>query len=230
MLIEIPEWVPPLVALRISFYCDERWPEQQYAILRRLATDSRMRGVWKTLSSKDRESGLYQYPGNPDGSRPTADDGWSRALLEDFPQQEAMSQLFYGAFDTMKSQRAVTKREENQKYRDSLLYHSRQAQEMADELRENGTLGDADDIAALERVALRFKADASQIRGDDDPLTVQRHREHSSVVIGAHRDCIVHLERLFGRKARGLAATLVNVGLDLKGREELNRSISRNIV
>src|SRR5664279_735416 len=122
----LPDWVPPAVAKqarRIEARC---LPADQQAILQRLATDARMRNVWRELSRRKRPSGDFFTPSNPRLDKPT--------LTLDEAQAEALGELFHFSFCAARDGVPLSKPNETADAKAKLLQNARMLREIADDL------------------------------------------------------------------------------------------------
>jgi hypothetical protein len=61
----LADWLPPKVAHRARKIEITAYSAEQHAILARLATDTRMRSVWRELTRRDRKTHAFFHPAKP---------------------------------------------------------------------------------------------------------------------------------------------------------------------
>src|SRR5664279_770696 len=122
----LPDWLPPAVVMQVRRLEARCLPADQQTILQRLATDARMRNVWRELSRRKRPSGDFFTPANPRLDKPT--------LSLDEAQAEALGELFHFAFCAARDGVPVSKPNEMADAKAQLLQNARMLREIADDL------------------------------------------------------------------------------------------------
>ncbi|MCX7314451.1 MAG: hypothetical protein NTV56_22760 [Alphaproteobacteria bacterium] len=215
--ITLPDWLPPAVAKQARRIEAQSLSTDQRAILLRLATDPRMRGVWNELTRRDRRGGGYFHPAKRPIGMP--------ALTREEAQAEALGELFHFAFCAARDRLEVSKPEDGAHLKAKLLENARVLQEIADDMAAINLAYPlaAADAAALRRVAGWHEDGAALLRTPSDPLTIHNDRG-GRVVRGVQIIIAVWLRDAFGRPLHGTAATLAAVALDQKTSERVTRS------
>jgi hypothetical protein len=156
--ITLPEWLPPAVAKQVRRTEVRDMPTEQRAILLRLTTDTRMRGVWSELTRRKRPGGGFLHPAKRPPHKP--------ALTQEEAQAEALGYLFHLAFRAACDEIPVSKPDEIAAEKAKLIQKACMLREIADDLAVTNPvnlLADADvlrrsllaaaDVDALHRVA-----------------------------------------------------------------------------
>jgi hypothetical protein len=98
----LPDWVPPAVKdTATRFTAHYLNSEIELAILRRLATDPRMKQVWTELTRRDRKTGQFFHPVTRSGSLDNR--------TQEQTQSDEMGRLFHFAFCAARDRVTVTK-------------------------------------------------------------------------------------------------------------------------
>jgi hypothetical protein len=101
--LDLPPWVPVIVqaAARQEYAEAVRFSKEQahVAAIKRLATDQRMRDVWRELMKKSGRGGGYAYPANERAVfgpviEPVIEHGWDGIPKDRRLQQQAEAQIF----------------------------------------------------------------------------------------------------------------------------------------
>jgi len=155
--ITLPDWMPSAAgvwARRIEAEClstDHR------AILLRLATDPRMRGVWNELGKRNRSGDGFFHPAKCNTPL-MQDEALTKTLgklIQDEAQARAMGELFLFAFCAARNKVSVSKPSDAEPLRNLCEQRARILREVADDL---DAINSADprvfaDAATLRRVA-----------------------------------------------------------------------------
>jgi hypothetical protein len=215
--LSLPGWLPPAVVKQVRRIEARRLPAEQRAILQRLATDARMRGVWTELSRRKRPGGGFINPAKLPVDRP--------ASTQDEAQAEALGELFHFAFCAARDRVQVSKPKEVAEGRTKLLQYAGMLREIADDLTSTNSTDPlaAADAEALRRVAGWQEAGAAALRPPSDPLTIQNDRG-DRVVRGVQIVIAAQLRATFGKALDRTAATLAGVGLGKRTSERITRS------
>ena len=213
----LPDWLPPAVAMQVRRIEARCLPADQQAILQRLATDARMRNVWRELSRRKRPSGDFFTPANPRLDKPT--------LTLDEAQAEALGELFHFAFCAARDGVPVSKPNETEDAKAKLLQNARMLREIADDLTATNSADPlaAVDADALRRVAVWQEVGTAALRPPSDPLMIQNERD-DRVVGGVQILVGAQLRDTFGKPLDGTAATLAGVALGKRTSERATRS------
>ena len=226
-LIALPNWLPPSVEKQARRIEGQDLSTEQRAILLRLATDDRMRKVWKELSKRKRPDGGFVYAAKSRQKVP------SRKQNE--AQNEALAELFHFAFCAARDRISVSKAVEVEREKEALLQKAKILRELAkfvevtafskehvipDPLSHQLTIFDA---GALLRVAHFLEHVAAAMRPPSDPLMVQYHRG-DPVVKGVQIEIAAQMQKTFGRVLHGTAATIASVALAKETTEKVTRT------
>lgn len=217
--VRLPAWMPIDVAWIVTRLAAQPLPSDQADTLIRLATDPRMRNVWKELTRRDRSSGGYVHPARPPAHSPVRG--------PDQAQATALAETLHFAFAAVRDQVRVTKAEEIGMKRSELLREAAGLRALARELRSSVYFYDAQqraDADGLCRVAQWREEQAAAARPPHDPMVVQNHRG-DPVVRGVQVMIAAFLLDRFGDRLDGTAATLAAVGLGLN---RLSERVSRS--
>jgi hypothetical protein len=224
--IRLPVWLPPAVARQTRLIEARCSLAEHRAILRRLATDARMRGVWGELTRRKRKEGGFFHPAKPRLDKPVFKRRLNKpALTQEEVQAEALGELFHFAFQAACDRVPVSKPEDGAGLKAKLLENARILREIADDMAAITSaypLAVAD-AAALRRVAGWHETGAAVLRPPSDPLTIQYDRG-DRVVRGVQIVIAAHLRETFGKPLDGTAATLVSVAFDQPTSERVTRS------
>jgi hypothetical protein len=188
--IMLPEWLPPAAAVQARAIEARGLPAEQWAILRRLATDVRMRSVWTELTRRKRPSGSYLYPAKQPPYGP--------AVTQEEAQAWALGYLFFCVFHAASDRMEVSKVDEVAPLKAKFLERARVLRESADDLippKSNPFLAAyvAANAGALRQVAGWFEDAAStRLRQPGDPLIIQNDRG-DRVVRGVQILCCSYL-------------------------------------
>jgi hypothetical protein len=213
----LPDWLPPAVAKQARRIKARCLSADQQAILQRLATDARMRTVWRELSRRKRPGGDFFTPANRPLDKPT--------FTQDEAQAEALGELFHFAFCAARDRVPVSKPTETADTKAKLLQNARMLREIADDLTATNSANPlaAADADALRRVAVWQEIGAAAVRPPSDPLTIQNDRD-DRVVRGVQILVGAQLRETFGKPLDGTAATLAGVALGKRTSERVTRS------
>jgi hypothetical protein len=214
--IDLPEWLatwPPIIAAVRKIETMPDYPGHT-DILRRLATDLRMKDVWAELSNRDRKTGAYIHPA-------AVQDG-SPHKTPDEAHAHALGVTLFQAFLSTVDKRAAGKLEPVIQARQRLLSEAEMLRGLADELRRSVAAAPAyilakqsldqekSDVDALLRVAVWRENLAAEMRGSDDPLTIH-HDRGDPLVRGVATDMASLFAWIFGNHLYGLAAKIAGV-------------------
>ncbi len=213
--ITLPSWLPPAVAKQVRRIEARDCPAEQRAILLRLATDTRLRGVWSELTRCKRPGGGFFHPAKPRLDK--------LALTQDEVQAEALGELFHFVFCAARDRVEVSKPEDVAPLKAKLHERARVLREIADDMAPM-----ADPLAAADAVVLRRVADWQEdcvalLRPPSDPMTIHNDRG-DRVVRGGPIIIAVWLRETFGKQLDRTAATLAAVALGQKTSERATRS------
>ena len=213
--ITLPDWLPSEVARQARSIEARCSSAEQHAILLRLATNTRMKTVWKELSRRNRSGGGFFHPAKWRLVKPEQ--------TQDDIQADALGELFRFAFQAACDRVAVSKPEDGALLKANLHERARVLREIADDMAPM-----ADPLAAVCALVLRRVADWQEdcvalLRPPSDPLTIQNDRG-DRVVRGVQIIIAVWLRETFGKPLDGMAATLAAVALGQKTSERATRS------
>jgi hypothetical protein len=216
-LIALPKWLPPSVEKQVREIEQRSLTAEQCAILRRLATDGRMRRVWTQFLRIDRKSGLLESPAKPldDFTAPTQDE----------IQAEAIGEIFHFVFCAARDQKKTIKAGVLAGEKANFLQYAQLLMEVAEYLVVHNPDDQQaiNDAAALFRVAGWLKASAAALLTPSDPLSIKNNRGNP-VVRGVQIVIAAQLLKVFGKRFDRTAATLTSVALDKKTSERVTRS------
>jgi hypothetical protein len=200
---------------------------EQLLILKRMASDVRMKNVWGVLLSRSRKTGAFAYPAQRRDDTPSH--------LGDDLQFSAIREIFHFVFTAARDKMKVSKVEEVFQNRELLLENIARLRSLADDLdlaaaRDLFGVADphskalaAQDVAALRNVARWLEHLTSAMRGPGDPMLVKKVRG-DPVARGVQILTATKLEKLFGKRLDGTAATLASVALGVKASARASRS------
>jgi hypothetical protein len=215
----LPDWVPPAVKdTATRFTAHYLNSEIELAILRRLATDPRMKQVWTELTRRDRKTGQFFHPVTRSGSLDNR--------TQEQTQSDEMGRLFHFAFCAARDRVTVTKPSDIEPLRDLCEQRARVLRETADDLE---AINSSDprvsaDAATLRRVAAWQDQAIEAMRPLTDPTTVKYHRG-DPVARGVQIMIAAYLKDVFGQRLDGVAAILAAVAL---GQEKTSPRVSRS--
>jgi hypothetical protein len=222
--ITLPDWLPPAAA-RVA-----RWIEalnllaEERAILLRLATDIRMRGVWRELTRRKRKEGGFFHPAKLRSDKQVLKRRIANsALTQDEVQAEAIGELFHFVFSAAKDRIEVSKPEDSAPLKAKLRERAKVLREIADDMAPMAHPQAAADAIVLRRVADLQEAAVAVLRPPTDPLTIQNDRG-GRVVRAVQIVIAAWLRETFGKPLDGTAATLAAVALDQETSERVTRS------
>jgi hypothetical protein len=233
--IRVPDWTPPAVAKHVRRLEKLALPDDQWEVVRRLATDNRMQTVWKSLLRQRQSGDGYYYAAT---QRAYMDKTWTQEQAQAY----ALRMVFQFAFEAARDQTTVTKPEEMRAKEQSLVDRIRTLREIADELAPQhpvtSTLGTDvtaayyittgssvnPDVFALDRVADWLEHRLSELRQPNDPLSVANSRG-DPITRGVQIRCALNNIKFFGARLDGTAATLAAVAL---GKDEPSPRASRS--
>jgi hypothetical protein len=162
--------LPPSVKKQVREIEQRNLTAEQCAILRRLATDGRMRRVWTQFLRIDRKSGLLESPAKPlhNFTAPTQDE----------IQAEAIGEIFHFGFCAARDQIKMIKAEVVAGEKANFLQYAQLLVEVAEYLavhnpNDRQAISDA---AALFRTAGWLKASAAALLPANDPRSVKKDR------------------------------------------------------
>jgi hypothetical protein len=214
----LPDWMPPAVQSVARWMLPCLSNQHELAILRRLAIDPRMEGVWRELTRRDRNTGEFLHTVRR--SDPLLN------CTHDQVHQDAMARTFHLAFCAAKDRMAVTKPSDAAPLRDLCEQRARVLRDVADDL---DAINSADPHVSAAAATLRQVADWQDdgikiLRSPTDPMMVKNHRG-DPVARGVQIIIAAHFEELFGEHLNGTAATLAAVAL---GHNRTSPRISRS--
>ena len=203
----MPAWTPSEVAAAIQWIGQDRgpWAHEHAAILERLATDTRMRIVWKQLGSRKHNGGRFLHPAQPPAHAPcrTADEAQAVAM------GELLHLTFCAAADRVSAAKASQVRKERRKLQAEVSTLRRVA--------KHSTTSAADRDAMLRVADRREDATVAELRADGDPLVIRNVRG-DAVERGVQIIVSAFLIERFGARLDRTAATLTAVALGLRKR------------
>lgn len=176
----LPKWLPPSVEKEVRQIEGRNLPAEQCAIVRRLATDERMRRVWTELLRRSRSNSQFVNAAKRSREMPS--------LTQDEVQAKALREIFHFAFCASRDKLMVSKPEDVAREKDKLIEKALILRELAEMVEVSSftierAIPDAvsrqlaiADAAALVRVANRLEHVAAAMRPPSDPLMVQHHR------------------------------------------------------
>jgi hypothetical protein len=219
--ITLPDWLPTSVARQARLIEARCLSAKQRAILRRLATDPRMRGVWGQLTCRERQGGGFLHPAQFKVVRCLE----KSVFTKDQIQQEALSELLDCVFTAANDEVQVSKPGDGAYLKAKLLEKARMLREIADDMTAINSAYPlaAADAAALRRVAGWHEDGAARLRPPSDPLTI-RHDRGDRVVRGVQIIIAAWLRENFRKSLDGTAATLASVALGKKASPRVTRS------
>jgi hypothetical protein len=222
----LPSWLPPSVEKQVRQIEDRNLPDEHRAILHRLATDDRMRFVWREFLRKQ-DSGQFKYPASQ------FQELHSQSLTGDEAQAKALAATLYFAFCAARDRMPVAKLDSLIEAKAKLVARAELLLDIADDLTASlaQPLASADavthglaDAAALHRVAAWLLSNAKQhIRDSSDPLTIRNERGDRAVR-GVPIAIAAWLNETFGSRLDGTAATMGSVALGQQTSERATRS------
>jgi hypothetical protein len=204
LLIRLPGWTPPGVAREIGIIAAMPLADEAAAILIRLVWDSSMVRVWGELGRQRRGTNEYLHPARPPTHRPPR----SPYLA----QQAALAETLHFAFRSVIDGRRATTMGEIAHMQAKLLAQAALLRDLAAQTPPNGEVADILEAGALLRRASRLEAEAAEMRGADDPLTVVRHTADPHAR-GVQIDISSFFLERFGDRLDRTAATLTAVAL-----------------
>ena len=222
----LPKWLPPSVEKEIRQIEERNLPVEQFSIVRRLATDGRMRKVWNELLRRNRTNGNYVN---------AAKRSREPSLAQDEVQAKALREIFHFAFCAARDKRSVSKFEDVAREKDKLIQKALILRELAEMVEVSSFTSERAipdsvsrqlaiaDAAALLRVASWLEHVAAAFRQPDDPLMVMYHRG-DPVVRGVQIEIAAQMQQTFGKVLHGTAATITSVALAKETTEKVTRT------
>lgn len=196
--IRLPAWTPEAVVNAIKWIASRPLQPDHADVLTRLATDPRMRGVWRELArSNEDDSGFFHAARPPARARP-------RSVVD--AQADALGETFHFVWCVASERKAVSKPGQVEAERERLLHRASVIREAA------GHPAQAAEADALRRAADRYEAAAAKLRGADDPMMIKNNRG-DPVVRGVQVLITAFLLERFGSRLDGTAAILAGVAL-----------------
>jgi hypothetical protein len=216
----LPDWLPPSVADRARKIEITAHTDEQLAILARMATDGRMRSVWRELTRRERKTGAFFHPAK---ARPDLN-----FTSPDQIQAQALDELFFFVFSAARDRMSTSTPDQVEAVRRGTMVRVKILRECASFLRQKcvdqpQAIADAE---AVDRVANWFQGLATGVRSSSDPLTVRRERG-DPIVRGVSAIIGVWLSERFGKRLDGIAAKLASVALGKPAKARAVRSALR---
>jgi hypothetical protein len=203
--VEIPEWVPPCIKRYArEYYADFRQPPEFNAILVRLTTDPRMRGVWGHLTRRQRLDGRFFQP-----TRMKC--GWTSD--PDKVQAFALLQLFLGVLELAVRRPRVLLRREVEEVKKKYRALASEAWATANMLAYLEEIGEADFGQAKvlsEAGGVYYRLSCKDLPGDIVVERDRHNRETRAVATGIAGTCVM----LFDEALYKVTAALTAVALD----------------
>jgi hypothetical protein len=191
--LSLPDWTPETVRGTIREIEQTKLTPELRMTLGRMALDPRMQTVWGELLKRDRPSGQFKYP----------------ALLPESPyltsidavQFAALGETFRFVFSAARKKVPVSKPNEGEQSKESLIQHAQSLRRVANDLRlalSKGQLGIASremkeqagkDLPVLLRVASWLERLAFAHRRPDSLLMVKNDRDDPRCARGTNLNC-----------------------------------------
>jgi hypothetical protein len=209
---DFPDWVPASVVETAMIIGPAANPEAQ-KVIRRLATDPRMKEVWRLLQKRRRSDRAYEYPAR----RPDF------APLRDYAQNRAMASLFMAAAGLPFSVRPAITRAQLEEIRWPLLELAARWREDLDRLRSVGGFGQNVErpiIDAITELQHRAELIAQPYRQAVVERDTGDARQRSYLVA-----LTAETEKLFGSPLYGTVATIATVALAQKVSAKVVRNV-----
>jgi hypothetical protein len=217
-----PDIVRPLLQ---AIYTDPAFSGARHDVLNRLLTDPRMARVYRELLRFDRETRSYYHAArNPKPDQSSKD-----------AQLEAIRDLLELAVAAATDRIAVTTFEEVVEEKQFRLDQARWLRELARDMKRPAVLGALavegsssiaealEDLQTLNRVADRLERFTAVMRSPNDLLVVDKHRG-DPIVRGVHILISKRIDKLFGKRLDGTAATLTGAALGAETSPRASRS------
>lgn len=220
------DWTPEIVRpLLQKMHADRAFSGARRLVFERVLRDRSMRQFYRELLRRDRKTGHYFCPAQNRNSNQSAEEAQLDAICE------VLELAVCAATDRI----SVTTFEEVLQEQELLKFEAERLREMARDMKRPAVLGALaldesssvaealQDLETLYRMADRIERFVTVMRRPNDLLVVDKHRGDPTVrgvqiLIGAG------LERQFGKRLDGTAATLTGAALRAKASPRASRS------
>jgi len=219
-------WIPGSIRPHLQrMYVDPAFSGARRIVLDRLMQDPQMEHVFRELLRFDRKTGSYYHAAQSRQPRHSADEAQLEAIVE------LLELVVCAATDRV----AVTTFEEVSEKKQFWKGEAAWFRQIAQDFKRPAVLGALaidgspsaaealEDLERLTRVADRLERFTTVMRRPDDLLVVDKHR--GDPVVRAVQILISDkMERLFGKRLDGTAATLTGAALATKASPRASRS------